>query len=43
MGRRNEPRVCLCGAEMRRVLTASNFLFKKRWIPTDEGWKRGDM
>jgi len=28
---------------MRRIPAPSNFAFKKGWIPTNEGWQRGDM
>lgn len=28
---------------MKRIPAASNYAFKKGWIPTNEGWQRGDM
>lgn len=28
---------------MKRIPAASNYAFKKGWIPTSDGWVRGDM
>lgn len=32
-----------CGGDCRRKPTAPDIIWRKRWIPTKQGWVRGDM
>ena len=41
MSKRNEPYEC-CGVHCVRVFVPTDFTFKNRWIPTKDGWKRGE-
>ena len=44
MEEREEPIYCpQCETKCKRTQHSSNWAFKKRWIPTKDGWHRGDM
>lgn len=42
--KRNEAHACpACGGRVVRVWSPAYFRFRKRYLPTMDGWKRSDM